>query len=498
MRSEDSLLAYSPMFHARLFGETAKFRSRHFQPLRSSLESIPAYGSQEKASDIYLDGRPDVDRPLTVQFCANDADELLRAAKFVQPFCDAVDLNLGCPQGIARKGHYGAFLQEDWDRICKMISTLDKNLDVPVTAKIRILETKEKTLAYAKRILEAGASILTVHGRQREQKGHKTGLADWSVIRYLRENLPRETVLFANGNILQHEDIARCLTATGADGVMSAEGNLYDPTIFSDVLPEDNNDRAYWKGCDGRGGYRMDYVFRRYMFIIYKHVLGLPEPERKPLFSLSDQTSALYAHSRDDSADEQPPMKRQKHGDDEKPSKSGRTTDANLAAMQPHLFHLLRPLVSVHTEVRDALAHSKAWGIAAFEKVLALTEEAVKQGLLEYQSNPEKYQDILGEDNASNEVGSESITEYESSLRAVRACKRPWWVCQPYVRPLPQEALEKGSIVLSKKEQKRLKKEKEAGKMLSTDTKLQPARMEQDVEERLDQWEAAAPAMVCG
>ncbi|KAH9869883.1 hypothetical protein J1614_006804 [Plenodomus biglobosus] len=470
---QQNLLAYTPMFHSKMFGKESKYRDSHFQPLKSTIPSpSDSYHlSTLDDSQKHLDGNPEFDRPLTVQFCSNDPDDLLAAAKHVAPFCDAVDLNLGCPQGIARRGKYGAFLQEDWDLIARMIRKCHEELDIPITAKMRVLETREKTLEYAKTLLGAGASIITVHGRRREQKGHNTGLADWTMIRYLREQLPKDTVIFANGNILQHEDIEQCLRETGADAVMSAEGNLYDPTIFAEPPLLGQEGSEYWRGRDGKGGYRVDAVFRRYMDIIHRYALNQEPPVRKPLWMPGDaepEAEQIDTGSCDAESESGPPKKKQKIRQEHKSSnntkKKEKTTNPNLTAMQAHLFHLLRPLVAQHHNVRDALARSRTGDIDAYEHVLALTEAAVKIGIQDYeaQHSTTTTNDSTQDPQTTPQQQQQSQTPldpHESSLETVARVKRPYWVCQPYVRPLPKEALEKGSMTVSKKDRKRMEEE---------------------------------------
>ncbi|KAF8926511.1 hypothetical protein BGZ58_011123 [Dissophora ornata] len=214
-------LCYTPMFNARLFVNDPKYRDEHWAGMKERLGG----------------GGPN-DRPLIAQFCANDPEFLLQAALMVAPYCDAVDINLGCPQHIARRGHYGSFLMEDWPLIASLISTLHKHLPIPVTAKIRVFPEVEKTIEYAKMVVESGAQILVVHGRLREMKGHLTGIADWEKIRAVQEAVSHMVPVIANGNILYHDDLARCLEKTGCTGVMSAEGNLYNPALFTPEHPE--------------------------------------------------------------------------------------------------------------------------------------------------------------------------------------------------------------------------------------------------------------------
>lgn len=170
------------------------------------------------------------DRPLVIQICGDDPEEMVKTCLSVQDYCDAIDINFGCPQDIAKKGHYGSFLQDEWDLIYKIVSSCSRAISIPLFCKIRVFDSIEKTVEYAKLFEKAGASLLAVHGRTREQKGMNSGLASWDHIRAVKSvlNIP----IVANGNLIYHQNIQECYDFTGADGVMIAEPHLYNPCIF--------------------------------------------------------------------------------------------------------------------------------------------------------------------------------------------------------------------------------------------------------------------------
>lgn len=107
------------------------------------------------------------DRPLVVQFCGNDPQVIAEAAALAAPFCDAIDLNLGCPLPQAHEGNFGASLlqHQQWDRVSRIVSTVGQAVTVPIFCKIRLLDDINETVKLAKLLEASGCAALCVHGR---------------------------------------------------------------------------------------------------------------------------------------------------------------------------------------------------------------------------------------------------------------------------------------------------------------------------------------------
>ena len=187
------------------------------------------------------------DRPLIVQIAGHDPTVMLQAARMVEDQCDAIDINLGCPQGIAKRGRYGAFLMEELELLHEIVYTLSTNLKVPVTCKTRIYQGEdglERSIRLCETLVNAGAKMLTIHGRTREQKQQSTGSCDWGRIADIKKHFGSRVPIIANGGIETSKDVRECLEKTRCDGVMSSEAILENPQLFEDFVCDSSNNSS--------------------------------------------------------------------------------------------------------------------------------------------------------------------------------------------------------------------------------------------------------------
>jgi nifR3 family TIM-barrel protein len=176
----------------------------------------------------------DDEQPVSVQLFDSRPDFLGEAARMaVEEGAQTIDINMGCPVNKITKKGGGSKLLRDPDTAEAIVRAVVEAVSVPVSVKTRIGWSDDEIviLDFARRIQDAGAAMLTLHGRTRSQ-GYN-GRANWDWIARTKQHL--EIPVIANGDIVSVETAVRCLAETGADGVMCSRGTLGYPFLVGQI-----------------------------------------------------------------------------------------------------------------------------------------------------------------------------------------------------------------------------------------------------------------------
>ena len=169
------------------------------------------------------------------QIFGNDPAIMAEAAQLALEIsgCDFLDINMGCPMPKIANSGDGCGLMRTPELAGEIVRAVTDAVSVPVTVKCRLGWDKGSinVLDFTRRMEQNGAALVTVHGRTRSML--YTGVADWDMIRKVKEQLSIPVI--ANGDIVDAASALKCRNWTGADGLMIGRASLGDPWIFAQV-----------------------------------------------------------------------------------------------------------------------------------------------------------------------------------------------------------------------------------------------------------------------
>lgn len=203
----------------------------------TEMVSAKGYLMSEKSREL-LALHPD-EKPLAAQIFGSDPVTMARAAARIEEKEDtrivALDLNMGCPAvKIVRNGD-GSALTKNLPLAGKIIESVVRAVQLPVTVKTRIGYDAgdDITVAFAHMAQEAGAAAVTIHGRTRAQ-GY-SGKANWEAVAKAKRAV--SIPIIGNGDVQNLEQAAMRMAQTGCDAVMIGRAAMGNPWVFVGRMP---------------------------------------------------------------------------------------------------------------------------------------------------------------------------------------------------------------------------------------------------------------------
>lgn len=185
----------------------------------------------QKTKDLLITSN--IEMPKAVQIFGHNAEDMAKvcASNYLEGF-DLIDINFGCPAPKIVKNGDGSALLKDLKTLEKIVKSCALATNKPISCKFRkgFENNHNVAVQVAKICEEAGAKIITVHGRTREQM--YSGVVDYETIAQVKASVHIPVV--GNGDVVDVESFNK-MKQTGVDAIMIGRGALGNPNLFANI-----------------------------------------------------------------------------------------------------------------------------------------------------------------------------------------------------------------------------------------------------------------------
>ena len=199
------------------------------------------------------------ERPVSIQIFGGDPQKMADAAQIVEGMgADIVDINMGCPVAKIAKHSAGCSLMREPAHAAEVVRAMAQAVRIPVTVKMRAGwdATAINAPDLAKRVEDAGAAAVTVHGRTAAQS--YSGFSDWDLIGSVAAGIG--IPVFGSGDCVEASQVVERLRNSGVSGVLVGRGALRNPWIFEQAQALAAGRAPREIPHEERGRFLLDYV----------------------------------------------------------------------------------------------------------------------------------------------------------------------------------------------------------------------------------------------